>query len=230
MNLKSELAKVTNANEVFDALARGYSKYNDILSQSHVSSSPALADVLDKLCRMQVVEKTAPINDANNRKKASYRICDNLSLFYYKYIFRYSSQMRIMNTDIFYDRYIADDFENKYVPKAFEEISKQYLIRMNRNGMMEVPFDQIGRYYYDDPEARTNGEFDVVTHDEKGYIFYEAKFRTKPLERTRIEAEIDQVKRVHLDCYRYGFISRSGFEKGVDQDDLILIDIKDLYE
>jgi len=230
MNLKSELAKVTNANEVFDALARGYSKYNDILSQSHVSSSPALADVLGKLCRMQVVEKTAPINDANNRKKASYRICDNLSLFYYKYIFRYSSQIRIMNTDFFYDRYIADDFENKYVPKAFEEISKQYLIRMNRNGMMEVPFDQIGRYYYDDPEARTNGEFDVVTHDEKGYIFYEVKFRTKPLERTRIEAEIDQVKRVHLDCYRYGFISRSGFEKGVDQDDLILIDIKDLYE
>lgn len=229
MNLKSELAKVINANEVFDALARGFSKYNDILSQSHVSSSPALADVLDKLCRMQVVERTAPINDANNRKKASYRICDNLSLFYYKYIFRYSSQMRIMNTDIFYDRYISADFENKHVPKAFEEISKQYLIRMNLNGKMEEPFDQIGRYYYDDPETRTNGEFDVVTHDEKGYIFYEVKFRAKPLEQTMIDAEIEQVRRTNLDCYRYGFISRSGFEKGIDRDDLILIDIGELY-
>lgn len=229
MNLKSELAKVTNANEVFDALARGFSKYNDILSQSHVSSSPALADVLDKLCRMQVVEKTAPINDAKNRKKAGYRICDNLSLFFYKYIFRYSSQMHIMNTDIFYDRYIANDFENKYVPGAFEEICRQYLIRMNRNGLMEVPFDQIGRYYYDDPETRTNGEFDIVTHDEKGYIFYEVKFRTKPLERARIEAEIEQVRRTGLECYRYGFISRSGFEKGIDRDDLVLIDIRDIY-
>ena len=229
MNLKSELAKVINANEVFDALARGFSKYNDILSQSHVSSSPALADVLDKLCRMQVVEKTAPINVANNRKKASYSICDNLSLFYYKYIFRYSSQMRIMNTDIFYDRYISADFENKHVLKAFEEISKQYLIRMNLNGKMEEPFDQIGRYYYDDPETRTNGEFDVVTHDEKGYIFYEVKFRAKPLEQTMIDAEIEQVRRTNLDCYRYGFISRSGFEKGIDQDDLILIDIGELY-
>ena len=229
MNLKSELAKVTNANEVFDALARGFSKYNDILSQSHVSSSPALADVLDKLCRMQVVEKTAPINDANNRKKASYRICDNLSLFYYKYIFRYSSQMRIMNTDIFYDRYIADDFETQYVPKAFEEICKQFLIRMNRNGLMEEPFDQIGRYYYDDPETKTNGEFDIVTHDDKGYIFYEVKFRTKPLDKTTIETEIDQVKRTILDCYKYGFISRSGFEKDINLNDLVLINIRDLY-
>ena len=229
MNLKSELAKVTNANETFDALARGFSKYNDILSQSHVSSSPALADVLDKLCRMQVVEKTAPINDANNRKKASYRICDNLSRFYYRYIFRYSSQMQIMNTDVFCDRYIADDFENNYVPKAFEEIGRQYLIRMNRNGLMEEPFDQIGRYYYDDPQARTNGEFDIVTHDKKGYIFYEVKFRTQPLERTRIEAEIEQVRKTRLECYKYGFISRSGFEKGIERDDLVLIDIRDLY-
>lgn len=38
MYLKSEISKIINANEVFDALARGFSKYSDILSQSHVSS------------------------------------------------------------------------------------------------------------------------------------------------------------------------------------------------
>ena len=32
--------------------------------------------------------KKAPINDENNRKKSGYFISDNLSLFYYKYIFR----------------------------------------------------------------------------------------------------------------------------------------------
>lgn len=32
--------------------------------------------------------KEAPINDENNRKKSGYFISDNLSLFYYKYIFR----------------------------------------------------------------------------------------------------------------------------------------------
>lgn len=32
------------------------------------------------------------------------------------------------------------------------------------------------RYWYDDPANKTNGEFDVVTHDPRGYVFYEAKF------------------------------------------------------
>ncbi len=230
MNLKSELAKVINANEVFEALARGFNKYNDILSQSHVSSSPALADVLEKLCKMQIVEKTAPINDMYNRKKSSYRICDNLSLFFYKYVFRYSSQMNIMDSDTFFDRYIAEDFENQYVPKAFEEICTQFLIRRNKNGMMEETFDQIGRYYYDNPNTRTNGEFDIVTHDKRGYISYEVKFRKKPLETSRIDEEIEQVKNSGLECYKYGFLSRSGFEKMKKRDDLILLDISDIYE
>lgn len=36
--LNAEISKIINANEVFEALARGYSRYSDILSQSHVSS------------------------------------------------------------------------------------------------------------------------------------------------------------------------------------------------
>ena len=35
MRLSSEIARIGNANEVFEALAAGYSKYSDILSQSH---------------------------------------------------------------------------------------------------------------------------------------------------------------------------------------------------
>lgn len=58
-------------------------------------------DVLDKLIRMDVVDKITPINDENNRKKSGYFISDNLSLFYYKYIFRNSSRMNIMDSDIF---------------------------------------------------------------------------------------------------------------------------------
>lgn len=151
MYLKSEISKIINANEVFDALSRGFSKYSDILSQSHVSSGPAMVDVLEKPIRMEMVEKQAPINDEKNRKKVSYRIIDNISLFYYRYIFRYLSQMNVMEPNQFYERYIKEDFEAEYVPHAFETICKQYLIRLNRRGLLEEPFEKIGRYYYDDP-------------------------------------------------------------------------------
>jgi hypothetical protein len=44
-----------------------------------------------------------------------------------------------------------------------------------------------------------------------------------------VEEEIAQVKATSLDCYRFGFVSRSGFEFE-KQDNLILIDLKDLFD
>lgn len=229
MYLNSEISKITNANEVFEALAKGFSRYKDILDQSNVSSGPALIDILDKLMRMDVVAKEAPINDENNRKKSGYFISDNLSLFYYKYIFRNMSRMNIMDPDIFYDKYIAEDFETKYVPKSFERICKQYLIRKNRKGLMDEIFEKIGKYYYDDPVEKRNGEFDIVTLDDKGYIFYEAKFRKEPVTESIVQNEIRQVKQTGLECYRYGFFSRAGFTCE-QEENRILIELSELYK
>lgn len=232
MYLKSEISRMNNANEVFDALSKGFSKFKDILSQSNVSSGPTLIDVLEKLIRMDVVAKESPINDANNKRKASYSIIDNISAFYYRYIFRYMSQMAIMDPEIFYDMYIHKDFEEQYVPERFERICKQYLIRQNKSGKLNTPFFRIGKYYYDDPVNHCNGEFDVVTEDEHGYIFYEAKFRQKPLPKSLLLEEISQVEKINIQCYRYGFISRSGYDHNVseiDNNKITLIRLSELY-
>lgn len=234
MYLKSEISKIINANEVFETMAKGFSRFNDILSQSHVSSGPSLVDTLDKLIRMELIEKEAPINEEDNRKKAGYFISDNMSLFYYRYIFRYSSQMNILPPEVFFTRFIQDDFENAYVPKRFERIAKQYLLLQNRRGKMEEAFERIGKYYYNLPKEKRNGEFDIVTLDPKGYIFYEVKFQSKPLSLKQIEKEIAQVEATGLRCYRYGFISRSGFEEAVHAEykkrkELLLLPLEELF-
>lgn len=228
MYLNAELSKIVNANEVIEALSRGFSRYSDILSQSHVSSGPTLVDVLDKLIRMEVVVKTAPINDLSNKKKIGYYICDNLSLFYYRYNFKYSSQMKIMDSEIFYKKYIEKDFEEYYVPRMFETVCRQYLIRKNRAGEIDPVIEKIGKYYYDNPTERTNGEFDIVTEDELGYAFYEVKFRKKPVSDEMIHEEIEQVKATGLDCYKYVFFSRSGFhcEK---KDNVQLVELEEVF-
>lgn len=226
--LRSELAKITNANEVFETLAKGFFRYSDILAQSHISSGPTLIDVLERLMKMELVSKIAPINDEKNKKKTGYYISDNLSLFYYKYIFRYMSQMNVMQPEVFFERYIEQDFETDYVPHIFEDVCRQYLVEKNQQGLLEEPFEKIGRYYYDDSVNKTNGEFDIVTYDAKGYAFYEAKFRKKPVTQQMIQEEIEQVQRSNMLCYKYGFFSRSGFEniklKGVE-----LIGLEALY-
>ena len=229
MYLRSEISKITNANEVFEALSRGYSRYSDVLAQSHVTSAPTMVDVLEKLMRMGLVRKESPINDDNNKKKIGYYISDNLSLFYYRYCFRFASQLSVMDSDVFYDKYIRDDFETWYVPHCFEAICRQYLIRRNKCGLLPEVFEKIGKYYYNDPKTKTNGEFDVVTFDPKGYTFYEVKFRKTPVTESLIRDEIKQVNETGLYCYQYGFISRSGFEVQ-PQSNLLLISLDEFYQ
>ena len=53
--------------------------------------------------------------------------------------------------------------------------------------------------------SKKNGEFDIVTQDDKGYIFYEAKFRKEPVTEQMIREEICQVEQTGLECYKYGF-------------------------
>lgn len=226
--LQSEISKIGNAHEIFSALADGRARYRDILSQSHVSSGATLVNVLNRLIGMQLVQRRSPINDPNNKKRTSYVICDGLSKFYYRYVFRYLSQRSVLDPEVYYDRYVNDDFETQFVPRAFEEVCRQYLVRQNRMGNSEPPFDLIGTYSYDDPVTRTNGEFDVVTKDPLGYSFYEAKFRTTPITQRMIEDEIEQVQRTGLTCHRYGFFSRSGFEAQADER-TALIGLEELY-
>ena len=85
------------------------------MNQSNVSKlDAALIDILDKLMRMDTVAKRSPANDRNNKKKIRIFISDNLSLFYYKYIFRNMSGAEYYGVpDVFYDRYISDDFETR---------------------------------------------------------------------------------------------------------------------
>lgn len=63
--------------------------------------------------------------------------------------------MSVMDPDIFYQKFIHTDFETQHVPHVFEDLCRQYLIRMNRMGKIEEPFEKIGKYYYDDPAGKT---------------------------------------------------------------------------
>lgn len=232
MHLKSEISKMQNAYEVFEALAKGFVRFKDILSQSQVSSSPTLVDVLDKLISMDIVIKESPINDENNKKKAGYYISDQLTLFYFKYIYRNLSRLAVMDPEVFYDKFIEPDFEEHYVPLTFEQVCKQFLIRKNRSGELTDLFEKIGKYWYDDPVNHKNGEFDIVTENDGSYIFYEAKFRNEKLDKNLIWNEIQQVNSTGLVCNKYGFFSKSGYNE-IDENhkkQLILYELGDLYK
>ena len=87
-------------------------------------------------------------------KKSGYFISDNLSLFYYKYIFRNSSRMNIMDSDIFMTVILQKILKQNMSQKFLRMCAGSTLIRRNRKGLMDEIFEKIGKYYYDDPVAK----------------------------------------------------------------------------
>ena len=59
--------------------------------------------------------------------------------------------------------------------------------------------------------ANINGGFDIVTEDCFEYVSYKAKFKKDKISKKDIVEEIQQVNSIELNCYKYVFISKSGF-------------------
>lgn len=226
--LTAELSKINDANLVLEALGLGKKKFSDIASHTKLTNA-ALSKTLSQLMAMDIVVRDTPINDSGNARKSNYVICDNMVLFYYRYIYRNISKARVMDERTFYDAFIHHDLESQYVPHVFEEIAKQFLIRMNKAGRIEPPFFNIGRYVYDLPKEKRNGEFDVVTEDSQGFCFYECKYKNHPINKADVEEEIAQVKASPLSSHRFGFISKSGFKDVTPTEHLRLWTLQDLY-
>ncbi|MBQ9275902.1 MAG: ATP-binding protein [Succinivibrio sp.] len=228
--LYGELNRLVGANNVLSALSAGRLRFSELQSKATAPNSASLSSVLQQLMELSLVERETPINDQDNRKKSFYFIADNFVRFIYRYIYSRDHERNFMSAQSFYESFVAEDFEHKFVPRAFERLCREYLIRCNLTGNLPRTFTAIGRYWYDLPKEHQNGEFDVVTEDPLGYTFYEAKFTSTPLSAHDIEQEIAQVRHCGLNCYRYGFISRSGFFEVETSPQLLLINLEDLYD
>ena len=91
-----------------------------------------------------------------------------------------------------------------------------------RLGFVRVKID-------DNPVEKTNGEFDIVTWSQKGYVFYEAKYTNEPISAKVINKEIEQVNNSGLSAIKFGFISKSGF-KTIRNNSIIKITLDDLFD
>jgi hypothetical protein len=227
-NIKEELTKINNAYTVFSSIAMGAFHYSDILSKSGINTSSSLYDTLEILEKMDLISYVCPINDKTNRKKSGYVLTDSAVYFYYRYIYHNLSIKNILSDEMFYDKYINDDFLNVVVPKTFEKIAKEYLIRMNKAGKINPIIEDIGTFWYDNPIEKKNGQFDLVTKTKDGYIVYEVKFTNSKIDNHIVKEEIEQIKNTNLNPINYGFVSKSGFN--ITCGDYILISIDDIFE
>lgn len=226
--VESEGGKIASLNSVLNLIASGKHKFTDIVSVLGKDSRPEY--VLSKGVGLHYLSRVAPINDEGNKKLTYYDFEDNLLRFYFRYIFPNTSSLSFMGKDIFYREIIEKDFKKYYLPKAFEKVAKEFLIRKNRIGEINPPFFKIGTYSYNDAKAKKNFQFDVVTKDKQGFISYECKYTKNPIGIAEIHEESHQASNSPLCFYTIGFVSKSGFTEEVRAKVRNIYELSEFYD
>lgn len=226
----SETNKINSLNDLITIIGTGISKYRDIVSKIKQNGESRPDYLLNKLVDMNIIRKATPINQKENAKKTSYVFEDNLIHFYYRYLFNNPYSINRRDKDFFYKHFIKDDFETSYIPKKFENIAKEFLLRMNFLGELDPILLDIGSYSFDDAKNKINREFDVVTLDKNGYVSFECKYTNELIGEKVIQEEENQVKDLDINFYKLGFISKNGFASNVDKKKYQCYSLSDFYK
>lgn len=226
----AETTKIPVLNDLLLLIIKGKQKYSDILSDFESQGKGKPDYFIDKLIDMDFIEKKYSINEKNNKKKMRYYIKDNLIDFYYRYLFVAKNKELRRESEFYFNNFIKDNFLEHYIPHKFEEISKEFLLRMNILGKISPAFFDIGEYFYDNQKDGINRQLDIVTEDKKGFISYECKYKNTPINTKDINEEEYQTSNLpNIDFYKLGFISKSGFDENINIDKYICFTLDDFY-
>lgn len=211
---------------ILEALSNGKKKYSEIAAWLGADGNGLLDKQLKSLQSMETIEKTAPINKQNDKKKQFYSISDNLLRLYFAFIFNRTGAIARIGERAFYDAHMSAGVE-EFVSRRFEGIVRQFFSRRVSSGKLRDVQD-IGTYWYDNPEEKANGEFDCVLKRSEGYDVFECKFYKRPMTQAECERELEQVARLKaLPVRTAGFVCSAGFT--FENSDLALISGDDLF-
>lgn len=208
--LLSDYSNALNAERIFSALGNGKKRYSELEDKLGGKKNGNLAKQLGQLMALDIIRRSTPINKPNDAKKAGYEINDNLLRFFFTYVHRNRSALKMLGANAFYDAYVEPTLI-EFISHRFEEICRDFFSLQAQAGRLPG-VQNIGAYYYDDPVAKRNGEFDVALERHGSFELYEAKYYKAPLPLTEIHKELGQIRAIRkFPVSTIGFIAANGF-------------------
>ncbi len=209
--LKQEVREPALYNAIITAIATGSSKNNEIATKVGMETG-ALATYLNNLISLGIVKKEHPINEPSVRKTI-YSIEDHMFRFWYRFIPHNASLIQRGNTEIAYQK--IEGQISEFMGKVFEDICKQWLWRENTKGTLPVLFTEVGRWWGNNPEKRSEAEIDLLALDGKeSAIFGECKWTNERVGAELIDKLVTLSNLFHFKKKYYYLFAKTGFTKG----------------
>ena len=208
--LFTELRSTGGAYAAVSRIGNGRRSYSEIESAlSDKESRNSLDYTLEQLVKADFIEKKQPINIKGTKRKLYYELKSNMLRFHLAYI---DKQPAAVSPHAFFEKYVRPSLDT-FVSHRFEDIARKYFTALAEKGIRD-DIVTVGVYWYDDPVAKTNGEFDVALETIDGYELYEVKYLSSPMKESFVEKEREKIMSAPLrGVVAFGFISSSGFEK-----------------
>ena len=173
----------------------------------------ALDYYIKELVRIGLVQRETPVQNRNKRKSL-WHLTDPLFAFWYRFIRpRQSLIERGLGSNV--STRIIENL-SAFMGPVFEEICRQWLWRELAANRLEFEMTSVGRWWGNDPKARSEAEIDIVALDDSSTVLVgECKWRNELTDAGELE-KLDE--RAYLaganSATPRWLFSRSGFTSG----------------
>ncbi|MBQ8878464.1 MAG: ATP-binding protein [Lachnospiraceae bacterium] len=233
--LKMELREPAVYNSIFEAIAGGASRMNEISQKIHEESQKC-AKYINTLRNIRLLNKITPCGEPESSKKSIYAIADNYYAFWYHYVFANRSYYEMMGEESAAEEIMEPESISDYMGHVFESICLQYMIRQAKNRRLPfVPYE-IGKWWGNNPMKRSQDDIDILAFDKKrqSAIFCECKYKNEAFDKKEYEDLMCASNIFTEPQKRYYYVfSKGGYTEWVKmeakKDDVCLLEIDDLF-
>lgn len=144
--ISSELRELSVYNTILSAMAQGHNKLNELFLYTGFSRAK-ISVYMKNLSHFDIIEKVVSFETGGweNAKKGVYQIKDTFVNFWFRFIFQHFSELYMMETSDFYDKYIADELD-EYLTRYFRNVCMEYLQLLNQLGRVPFAIHKMGMW------------------------------------------------------------------------------------
>ncbi len=209
--LKQEVREQAVYNAVISAIANGASRLSEISGKVGENTS-ACSIYLKNLVSLGIIKKETPITETSS-KKTIYSIEDNMFRFWYRFVPDNITSINRNLPEIAYRR-IEPELSN-FMGPVFEEICRQYLWKLLSSGELPITFNDLGRWWGNDPRKREIAEIDILGPcGKESALFGECKWTNEKVDLPVLEKLLDRSELFHYSEKYFYLFSKNGFTKG----------------
>ena len=216
--LRMELREPAVYNSIFEAIAAGASRLNDIAMKIHEEQTKC-SRYISTLQGMRLIEKNSPCGEKENSKKTIYQIKDPFFCFWYHYLFPNRNYYEFLGEEDAATEIM--DSISLYMGQIFKKICLEYMVR--RAKMRTLPFvpAHMGRWWGNNPKKRKQDDIDILALDHSGEkaVFCECKYRNQLFDEKELQNLLDASEILTQPKEKnYIIFSKSGFTPAVERE------------